>query len=180
MEYSVSEKYVMCAIYHMANNKKWNDQDLRLAVENSESIRAVLNKLGLRAAGGNYATIKARIASLGIDNTHFTGQGWCKGDKHESLTAKHHRMSLDVILVKNSTYQCTDRLKKRLIANNMLVNECAICGLGPLWNDKPLSLQLDHKDGDRCNNELDNLRLLCPNCHSQTDNFAGKAKKKPR
>lgn len=52
--------------------------------------------------------------------------------------------------------------------------KCSECGLGPNWNNKPLTLQVDHIDGDNQNNDLDNLRLLCPNCHSQTETFAGK------
>jgi hypothetical protein len=85
---------------------------------------------------------------------------------------------LNEILVRDSAYLCTHHLKKRLLAVGLLLNRCGICGLGPQWNGKPLSLQLDHEDGDRTNNLIGNLRLVCPNCHSQTDTYGGKNKAK--
>ncbi len=64
------------------------------------------------------------------------------------------------------------KAKKALIFHGVLVDECQACGLGPEWNGEPLVLQVDHIDGDRNNIELSNIRLLCPNCHSQTGTFA--------
>ena len=64
--------------------------------------------------------------------------------------------------------------KARLIQEGMLENRCTECGQDSTWNGKHLVMQLDHIDGDRLNNLLDNLRLLCPNCHSQTPTFAGR------
>lgn len=58
--------------------------------------------------------------------------------------------------------------------HNLLPDRCCLCGLGPEWNGKTLKLQLDHIDGDACNNEFGNLRILCPNCHTQTDTFTGR------
>lgn len=80
---------------------------------------------------------------------------------------------LELILIANSTYTNTWRLKKRLINAGILKDECLDCGIGTEWNGKILSLQLDHINGINSDNRLENLRILCPNCHSQTDTYAG-------
>ncbi len=73
----------------------------------------------------------------------------------------------------------TSRLKARLLSEGLLRRQCYECGLGPTWNEKPLKLQLDHIDGDRKNNLLENLRILCPNCHTQTETYAAKNRNNP-
>ena len=72
------------------------------------------------------------------------------------------------------TYQ-TLKLKKRLIKEKVLEYKCVSCGIFE-WNTKEISLHLDHIDGNNHNHKLENLRLLCPNCHSQTDTWCGKNK----
>jgi 5-methylcytosine-specific restriction endonuclease McrA len=64
-------------------------------------------------------------------------------------------------------------IKKRLIASGVLKNECAICGISE-WQGSPLSLQIDHINGKKLDYRIQNLRILCPNCHSQTETFAGR------
>jgi hypothetical protein len=81
-------------------------------------------------------------------------------------------------LVKNSTGINSKRIKQYLFKNKIVVNECAVCKLQPLWNGKPLTLQLDHINGDHYDNRIENLRLICPNCHSQTDTYTGRNVKK--
>jgi hypothetical protein len=81
---------------------------------------------------------------------------------------------LEDVLVENSPYLSTQHLKNRLVKERILENKCRICGLPDMWNNKPLTLQLDHINGVKSDNRIDNLRLVCPNCHTQTQTFCGK------
>lgn len=166
------------------NKRKWTDNDLIEAVKNAFSIKDVLDSLSLKVCGSNYATIKTHIRRLSLDTSHFLGQGWKKRKEHPSCSvsnaalAKANTIPLSQILVRDSTYQSTHNLKNRLWRNQILRQECYMCGIGSVWQGSYLSLQLDHIDGDRTNNTVENLRILCPNCHSQTESFAGKNKRK--
>jgi len=84
------------------------------------------------------------------------------------------RFTLEQILVENSTYACTHRLKLRLIKDGLLEEACAKCGNRGEWMATPLSLHLDHVNGRGNDHRIENLRLLCPNCHSQTESYGGK------
>lgn len=84
---------------------------------------------------------------------------------------------LEEILVENSTYLNTWRLKKKLVKVGLLEDKCIVCSQGNGWNGKPLSLHLDHINGINNDHRLENLRILCPNCHSQTETYAGKKTK---
>jgi Zn finger protein HypA/HybF involved in hydrogenase expression len=81
-----------------------------------------------------------------------------------------------VVFVENSTY-ARHNLKRRIIKQKLIPYECEDCGTGDEWNGKPISLQLEHKNGVHNDNRLENLCFLCPNCHSQSDTYAGKNKK---
>lgn len=153
-----------------ANDYKVKDADFIEAVKNNTSIRATIMSLGLKETGSAYRVFRCRIAKLGLDTTHFLGQGHLKGKNH--TWAK--KIPLSKILVKNSSYNNTVNLKNRLIKSERLKNKCVECGLESVWNNKPIVLQLDHINGIHDDNRLVNLRILCPNCHSQTGTFAGK------
>jgi hypothetical protein len=85
------------------------------------------------------------------------------------------KIPIQEILEGKHPYYQTFKLNKRLIKENIMENKCNICGIDQ-WNDQPISLHLDHINGDSTNHKLKNLRFLCPNCHSQTSTYCGKNK----
>lgn len=135
-------------------------------VINSNSFSDILKKFDYpHNAIGNYRTLMKRIDKEGIDVSHIRG----KKNFQNGVVR-----NLDDILVENSNYQNRGSLKRRLLKEGLLENKCYSCDLPPIWNGKVLSLQLEHKNGKNNDNRIQNLELLCPNCHSQTDTFAGR------
>ena len=147
-----------------------NREVLANAVAGSRSIREALEKLGLAPAGGNYESFNKAVRKFGIATTHFTGQGHLRGHTHN-----YNTRPLRSVLVRGRLEQ-TFRLKRRLISAGIKSHRCECCGLTE-WLGHPVPLELHHKDGDRTNNTLSNLELVCPNCHALTDNYRGKNKK---
>ncbi len=149
--------------------RKYTDQQLIDAVRQSKSVRQILNRLGLKEAGGNYATIKRRINELGLDTSHMTGQVWNRG-----IIWRPH-ITLEEYLNNRRPIQ-TFKLKHRLIREGILEPKCYSCGRTN-WKGLPIPLELEHKNGNPRDNSLDNLTLLCPNCHALTATYRGKNKK---
>ena len=153
--------------------RKWTEKQLQIAVTQSMSIRQVLKKIGLVEAGGNYDQIKKYIKYYNIDTSHFRGKAWNKG-----LTGIGHPVySLKEILKKNSTYQ-SFKLKKRLFLSNLKKVACEQCGWAEKSSDGRIPLELDHINGDRHDNRIENLRILCPNCHSLQATHRGRNMKR--
>ena len=153
-----------------SNRKKsWTPKELEIAVAKSTSIRQVLHKLGLVEAGGNYSQIKKFIELYKFDNSHFKGKGWSRG-----LTGIGKPIyTLSEILVKNSSYQ-SFKLKKRLFQTKLKSAKCEKCGWAKRSQDGRLPLELDHINGDKMDNRIENLQILCPNCHSLQPTHRGK------
>lgn len=159
------------AVRHPAKPRRtWSDEDLRRAVSQSRSIAQVLGALGLKVGGGTYVAIQRRIAALELDTSHFKGKGWSKGLKNP---VPQRKRPLSEILVRDSTYTYTNGLRLRLLKEGLKEYRCEVCGREE-WNGKPIPLQLDHINGDRTDHRLENLRIVCPNCHAQTDTWCGK------
>jgi Zn finger protein HypA/HybF involved in hydrogenase expression len=152
-------------------SRKYTLEEFKLAVEQSYSVAQVLTKLGLAPKGGNYGVFHRYKKQHNIDTSHFTGQGHLKGKTHNYTTKP-----LEEILVEESDYN-SHKLRLRLIGEGIKEHKCECCRLSE-WMGQPISLELDHIDGDNKNNKLDNLRVLCPNCHAQTPTYRGKNKKK--
>jgi hypothetical protein len=156
--------------------RRYTDQDIIEAVQSSFSIAQVLRMLRLSPTGANYKGMYANFSRLGLDTSHFTGQGHLKG-KTPTWTPKR---PLAEILVEHSTYRDNHKLKRRLLREGLLVNRCYECSLEPVWQGKPLVVVLDHINGAPSDYRIENLRLLCPNCNSQQDTFAGRNKRRRR
>ena len=147
-----------------------SDNDFIKIVKNSNSYSDCLRAIGLGTKGGSSTDVlKRRIAELNCDTSHFG-----KGTVKKNYQAKY---DLDEILIENSNYANISSLKSRLIKEGRLEYKCAFCGISE-WQGLPLSLHLDHKNGKNNDHRIENLRFLCPNCHSQTDTYAGKNKGK--
>ncbi len=153
-------------------SKGWTKEDLIEAAKTSVSIRQVLKKIRLVEAGGNYAQVKKYFKIYAIDTSHFKGKLWSKGEK---LPFKP-RVDLKSILISNSNFQ-SYKLKLRLLREGLKQELCETCGWCQRSLDGRIPLELDHIDGDHKNNTLDNLRVLCPNCHSLQSTHRGRNRK---
>lgn len=149
--------------------KNYTIEQVKEAIKNSVSWRDAIFKIGLNGdAGGNSVTIKKIADENNFDYSHFKGSAWAKGKIRKSSITPLSDLLVMGRIIKSSS------IKDRIIKEGLLKNECCFCGLKNEWNGKKLILQLDHKDGNRSNNLLENLRLLCPNCHSQTKTYCRK------
>ncbi len=141
---------------------------------NSRTVGEVARKLKCNHSGGGYLVLKRAAQQLNLPVDHLIKYGLNAGPGYNHIKF----IPLSEILIKNSTYTNIARLKIRLLREGILKAECYAedCGL-TCWKGKTISLQLDHINGNKLDHRMENIRLLCPNCHSQTETFAGKNKR---
>lgn len=153
----------------MKKYEQFTKEQLQKMCDESTSFRELTGKIGYAIdSGSGVATVRAAVIELGLNTDHFTGQS--------------HQKSLGIIrtpiekYLSNEVKVKTLFLKNRLIQEGILKYQCNKCG-GVEWLNQPIPLELHHKDGNNKNNNLNNLELLCPNCHAFTDTYRGKNKR---
>ena len=152
--------------------KNYSDEKFIELFNQSNSISEIIRFFKLNICGAQYKSVQEKCKKLNLDTSKF--------DKLKWLSNAHAiaKIPLSEILVENSSYTSIFRLKKRLIKEKGMEYKCELCPNTGIWNGKPLSLQLDHKNGVNNDHRFENLRFLCPNCHSQSSNYAGRNKRK--
>ncbi|AYV27922.1 hypothetical protein EES41_14435 [Streptomyces sp. ADI95-16] len=156
------------------DGNRWTRAILEDAVKASSNMYEVLRRLDIEAVGGNHAHISRRVRALGIDMSHFTGPA-----RTERMRDNRRRRSADEILRETPASHATrtpNRMLRRALLDLGVEERCAECGIEPIWRGEPLPLEIDHVNGDWRDNRRENLRFLCPNCHSTTDTYRGRGK----
>lgn len=153
------------------NKRTYTQEEFTNAWNTSPSIRQVAIKLNLNASGDAYRVLRRAAHGLQLTETHMTGIGLNTLVHHN----QHSATPLKKILIKDSTYTNVNLLKRRLIKEKVLPLICALCQKTK-WNNQPMPLQLDHINGERDDNRIRNIRLICPNCHALTPTYRGRNK----
>ncbi|MEU7294296.1 HNH endonuclease signature motif containing protein [Streptomyces exfoliatus] len=152
---------------------RWTREVLTQAVAASTNMCDVLRRLGVEVVGGQHTHISRRIKAYGIDTSHFHAPSR-RGEPWRPRTPEG-------LLVQQTGQQArrvpSDRLTWAM-AESGVRRQCGICGNEAVWRGRPLPLEVDHVDGDWRNNRIENLRFLCPNCHSTTDNYRGRGRRR--
>ena len=143
--------------------KQVNKQELEQIVKESSSYADVCRALEVSPRGSNYTRVKKLIKNLDI--SHFNKGAWNKGRKIKSVS--YQKAPIQQVLIENSPHTNSGKLRVRLIKEGLKESKCEICGCTE-------SLELHHINGNHQDNRLENLQILCANCHRKTNNFRGK------
>lgn len=150
---------------------KYTKELLETNVKDCYSFAELCRRLGLKPEGSNPKTLRKKMDEFGVDYSHFTGQAWNKNPENPVYRGKYlpklcEHSSLSSANVKELVYRL-----------GLKENKCEICGITE-WQGNPIICELHHINGDSTDNRIENLQILCPNCHSQTDNFRSKNRSK--
>jgi len=149
----------------MSRKIKVNDDEIVSVALSAPSATSAASILGIK-----YSTFKVHAERLGVFKTNQSGKGISK-----PITDERKIILSDILEGKHPHYQ-SNKLRKRLIVEGVKERKCECCGLTE-WLGKNISLELDHIDGNCYNHRIENLRIVCPNCHAQTETYRGKNKK---
>jgi hypothetical protein len=141
--------------------------DLRQAVAEAVSIAETLRRLGRPDNGGQRALLRRWTAEDGIDTTHFLGQAHQRGRPSPTPV----RTAKDVLVKHSSVRRTQASVLRRALHEIGVAERCAGCGTGSVWLGRPMTLEVDHINGDWSDDRPENLRLLCPNCHAITSTW---------
>jgi hypothetical protein len=149
-------------------------KELAALVATSSSLANVLAALDLPTVGRAHHELKRRLKDLAIDTRHMRGQGWSLGKTRRTnasvaQSVARRATSPEQVFVENAPAVKSSRIAELLMEMGVPYR-CAICGISE-WCNRALVLHLDHVNGINNDNRLPNLRLLCPNCHSQTPTY---------
>lgn len=142
-----------------------SDAAIAQAVQNSQTLSGVIRCLGRAKVGSNFQLVRRGIERLGLNTDH-----WHRPRARQGLDKA-------TLFVQEG---CTQRkvLRRVILRDGLIPYRCALCQIGPEWQGKMLVLRLDHQNGARNDDRLENLRFLCPNCDSQTETFCGRNRAK--
>ena len=155
----------------MRESTKYPRKQLTQIVKESKSLAEVMRRLDKKWSGGQQQNLKRWIERYKLDTSHFTGQAHGKGKVAQNKKHWSERLVLD----ESFCFREKTRVLRRAMIESGIDYVCSCCGQEPLWLGKPLTLQVNHKNGNWKDNRKSNLEFLCPNCHSTTDGWSGRA-----
>lgn len=164
----------------MNKKYKYSLEDIKEAVVKSLSVSDVMRILGIKITGGSHSALIKRIRKENIDTSHFTGSGWNQGSRSTPFGPK--KISSETALVENrlNGYREKANVLRRSLIEAGMEYKCNCCGLLPIWNNKPITLQVNHKNSNPYDNRKENLEFLCGNCHIQYTDECIKLRKAER
>ena len=166
-EYGIDDSHLSVRV----SDRRWTRNSVSAAVNNSRSYTDALIALGVKHRSGNFSTLKRKISEYGLSVSHFN-QAYSTAAK-KKLNGSNTKIPLSEILDGKHPTFSTGHLRKRLVVEGIKSEVCERCGIAS-WNNEPITIELDHINGISNDHRLCNLRMLCPNCHSQTPSYKGR------